>query len=85
MSTFSQNAKQTNRPEEFVEEILLGIPPNADVENPADDAAFMEKIGATLKSPTSETKYEMQNAATGTMFTFEWAVSGIFHLYWTVA
>ena len=65
-----QNAWQNERPEEFVEHIQLNIPSGADVENPIEDATFMEQIGAKIISGTMS-MFELRNAVTGTRFTFK--------------
>jgi len=69
-----QNAWQTKRPEEMVESIHVEIPAGEDVNNPLEDVAFMEQIGAKqislANSPNSV--YELRNAETGTRFTFAW-------------
>ena len=61
----------------MVDFICLAIPFGAEVENPAEDAALMERIGArqigsTNRGDAAGTEYELKNAATGTRFTFEW-------------
>ena len=55
----------------MVEDIHLAIPLATDVENPFEDAAFMEKIGAK-KICGFTNLFELKNAVTGTRFTFMW-------------
>ena len=63
----------------MVEAIQFAIPTgDADAKNPLADAAFMAQIGAK-KLMISEandlysfSEYELNNAATGTRFTFTW-------------
>ena len=76
MFLYFQNAWQTECPEEMVGVISMEIPPGMDVENPLEDAAFLEQIGAkridnVYGEPWIE--YELKNVATGTQFTFMWA------------
>ena len=68
-----QNAWQTSRPEEMVDNIWLEIPCIADVDNPADDAAFMKQIGATPRNHYSgDEKFELKNVMKDTLFVFAW-------------
>ena len=76
-----QNARQTEHPEEFVNYIDLEIPRAEDMDNPIEDAAFLERIGANR---LDSSEYELKNTATGTRFTFTWSrnISGR-HFRWT--
>ena len=68
-----QNARQTKRPEEMVKHIEFWFPPGANVvDNPLEDAAFMEQTGAKRISTANSlyNEYELKNAATGMTFTF---------------
>jgi len=49
----------------------LAIPSGQDVENPIEDAAFMEQIDAK-KICGIPNWFELKNAVTGTRFTFKW-------------
>ena len=74
LSKHFQNAWETRRPEEFVVLIDLEIPPGADVVNPAEDAAFIKRIGAKRvvdDDASVADEYELKNAVTGTRFTFK--------------
>ena len=55
----------------MVEYINLVIPPCADVDNPLEDAAFLARIGANEICEIPNW-FELENAVTGTRFTFEW-------------
>ena len=67
-----QNARQTERPREMVENIGVGIPSFIYVENPTEDGAFMARIGAKLIHTIGGPEYEMTNAVSGTRFAFQW-------------
>ena len=47
------------------------LPDGSDVDNPIEDAAFMEPIGA-MKICGFTKWFELKNAATETRFTFTW-------------
>ena len=84
MFAYYQNAWQTESPDEMVEFIDLDIPTGADVENPAEDTALMERISAT-KNPNTDgsgDQYELKNVATLTRFTFEWSQINGRHSRW---
>ena len=67
-----QYARQTMFPETMVGYIRLDIPPGDTLDNPAENAALIARIGAKRVGDEECTEYELQNAVTGTRFTFEW-------------
>ena len=76
MSSNSQNARETKRPEEMVRSIYLAIPSGSDVDDPIEDAALMARIGAKRIEDSSRvdvvwTEYELKNATTAARFTFK--------------
>ena len=87
MYKYTQNARQTKRPEEMVDNIHFDflIGDVDDAKNPLADAAFMAQIGATLireNASHSYSEYELRNAATGTRFTFTWSCVFLNYSYW---
>ena len=71
----------------MVEFISLVIPRSMGMDDPAQDAAFMDRIGAkstVLDWVEVYAAYEIKNAVTGTRFTFAWHKCWD-HLYWTLS
>ena len=66
-----KNAWKSEYSESFVEYIQLDIPSGSEVDNPIEDSAFMERIGAKEICDFANL-FELKNAVTGTRFTFTW-------------
>ena len=66
-----QNARQTEYPEEFVEDIFLAIPLGSGLDDPSKDTDLLNRIGAT-QIDAFGTEYSLENMATGTRFKFDW-------------
>ena len=80
---YTQNAWNTKRPEEMVDDIRFGFPEDVREKNPLEeDAAFAAQIGATLikKADGFFSEYEMRNVSSGTRFKFYWR--NIMESYW---
>ena len=75
-------------PEEFVEHICLAIPldskKKAYVDNPLDNAVLLKRIGAKRSCTSNKCgEYELVNAVSGILFTFEWYKSLVGgHAHW---